>query len=238
MNPRMNPNDPNVVLLELVANRLGEKLREDLVFVGGAVVGLLITDPALPAIRPTEDVDLIVQVLALADYHRVEKALTKQGFAHDVSAAAPVCRWRVDNVAVDVMPTLEKILGFSNRWYPLALKTATPVALPSGIVIRLVQAPVFLATKLEAFAGRGNNDYLFSHDLGDLLSVVDGRETLVAECLQSDAELRAYLHDWAARLLGTPAFLEALPGHLPGDAASQERLPDLEAKLQRLADLD
>ena len=155
-----------------------------------------------------------------------------------MSAAAPICRWRIDNVAVDVMPTLEKILGFSNRWYPLALKTATPVALPSGIVIRLVQAPVFLATKLEAVAGRGNNDYLFSHDLGDLLSVVDGRETLVAECLQSDGELRAYLHDWAARLLGTQAFLEALPGHLPGDAASQDRLPDLEAKLQRVADLD
>jgi len=233
----MNPNDPNVVLLVLVALRLGEKLREQLVFVGGAVAGLLITDPALPAIRPTEDVDLIVEALALADYHRVEKALAKQGFAHDMSAEAPVCRWRVDKVAVDVMPTLEKILGFSNRWYPLALKTAIPVALPSGVLIRLVQAPVFLGTKLEAFEGRGNNDYLFSHDLGDLLSVVDGRDTLVAECRHSDPALQAYLGDRVAQLLATPAFLEALPGHLPGDTASQERLPDLEAKLRRLAKL-
>ena len=234
----MNPNDPNVVLLELVAKRLGERLREDLVFVGGAVAGLLITDPALPAIRPTEDVDLIVQALALADYHRIEKALTRQGFAHDVSAVAPVCRWRVDTIAVDVMPTLEKILGFSNRWYPLALGTALPIALPNGIMIRLVQAPVFIATKLEAFAGRGNNDYLFSHDLGDLLAVVDGRETLIGECRQSDPQLQTYLADWAVRLLAAPAFLDALPGHLPGDAASQERLPDLEAKLRRLADLN
>lgn len=233
----MNPNDPNVVLLELVAARLGEKLREDLVFVGGAVAGLLITDPALPAIRPTEDVDLIVEALTLADYHRVEQALAKQGFAHDMSAEAPVCRWRVDKVAVDVMPTLEQILGFSNRWYRLALETAVPVALPSGVLIRLVEAPVFLGTKLEAFAGRGNNDYLFSHDLGDLLSIVDGRDTLVAECRQSDPALQAYLRDRVARLLATPAFLEALPGHLPGDAASQERLPDLHAKLRRLADL-
>lgn len=233
----MNPNDANVVLLELVAKRLGEKLREDLVFVGGAVAGLLITDPALPAIRPTEDVDLIVRALVLADYHRVEKALTKQGFTHDMSAEAPVCRWRVDKVAVDVMPTLDKILGFSNRWYPLALETATQTALPSGLVIRLVQAPVFIATKLEAFAGRGKGDYLFSHDLGDVLSVVDGRETLVTECQQSDPDLRAYLRNWAMRLLAAPAFLEALPGHLPGDAASQERLPDLTATLQRLANL-
>lgn len=198
----------------------------------------MITDPALPAIRPTEDVDLIVQALTLADYHRIEKVLIKQGFTHDMSAEAPVCRWRIDNVAVDVMPTLEKILGFSNRWYPLALKTAAPAALPSGIVIRLVQAPVFIATKLEAFAGRGNHDYLFSHDLGDLLSVIDGRETLVAECRQSDPELKVYLRDRMIRLLAAPAFLDALPGHLPGDSASQERLPDLEAKLHRLADLD
>ena len=143
----------------------------------------------------------------------------------------------VDNVAVDVMPTLEKILGFSNRWYPLALQTATKVALPSDTTIRLVQAPVFIATKLEAFAGRGNHDYLFSHDLGDLLSVVDGRDSLVDECRQSDPALRTYLRDWFQQLLATSAFLDALPGHLPGDPASQERLPDLEEKLRRLAQL-
>ncbi len=57
MTPALNPNDPNVVLLELVASRLGEALRSELVFVGGAVAGLLVTDPAMPAIRPTEDVD-------------------------------------------------------------------------------------------------------------------------------------------------------------------------------------
>lgn len=49
----MNPNDPNVMMLEIVAARLGPALRERLVFVGGAVAGLLITDPAMPAIRPT-----------------------------------------------------------------------------------------------------------------------------------------------------------------------------------------
>ena len=154
-----------------------------------------------------------------------------------MNAAAPVCRWRVDKVAVDVMPTLEKILGFSNRWYPLAMATATPAALPSGLIIRLVHAPVFIGTKLEAFSGRGNGDYLFSHDLGDFLSIMDGRDALITECQQSDSELRAYLSDWATRLLAAPAFLEALPGHLLGDAASQQRLPDLKAKLHLLASL-
>lgn len=233
----MNPNDINVLLLESVARQLGEELLDELVFVGGAVAGLLITDPAMPAIRPTEDVDLLVQSLTLVDYHRVEKQLAARGFVHDMSPDAPVCRWRADGIKVDVMPALEKVLGFSNPWYPLALETAAPVALPSGTLIRLIAAPVFLATKLEAFSGRGQGDYLFSHDLGDFLAVIDGRDSLLDECRASAAELRAYLAERAAGLLGSPAFIDALPGHLPGDAGSQARLPDLEGKLRALASL-
>lgn len=234
----MNPNDINALMLESVAQRLGDDLLGELVFVGGAVAGLLITDPAMPAIRPTEDVDLLVQALTLVDYHRVGKTLAARGFVHDMSQDAPICRWRVGGVAVDVMPALEDILGFSNPWYPLALETAEPQALPSGMVIRLVAAPVFLATKLEAFSGRGNNDYLFSHDLGDFLAVIDGRDRLVDECRASRAELRTYLRERVAGLLATPAFIDALPGHLPGDTASQARVPDLEDKLRALARLE
>ena len=171
----MNANDPNVTLLEIVAERLGDDLREELVFVGGAVAGLLITDPAMPAIRSTEDVDLVCRAVALADYHQIEIALRALGFTQDMRPEAPICRWQIGSVIVDVMPSLEKVLGFANRWYPMALETACLVALPSGRLIRLIAAPVFLATKLEAFDGRGNGDFLFSHDLGDLLSIVHCR---------------------------------------------------------------
>lgn len=233
----MNANDPNVALLEIVAERLGDDLRDQMVFVGGAVAGLLITDPAMPAIRPTEDVDLVCRAIARAEYHAVEIELRARGFVQDMRPDAPICRWGVGNVVVDVMPPLEEILGFANPWYPLALETAESVALPSGRLIRLITAPVFLATKLEAFAGRGNGDYLFSHDLGDLLAVIDGRPTLPEECRFSTAELRTYLGKRFGALLADPAFVEALPGHLPGDTASQERLPDLLDTLRRLAGL-
>jgi len=63
----MSASDPNVALLEVVAERLGDDLCEEMVFVGGAVAGLLITDPAMPAIRPTEDVDLVCQAVVLSD---------------------------------------------------------------------------------------------------------------------------------------------------------------------------
>lgn len=111
----MNPNDPNIHLLEIVAERLGDALCKELVFVGGAVTGLLITDPAMPTIRPTEDVDVICRVLALTEYHRIEARLQSRGFVQDMSQGAPICRWRVTDmrsVIVDVMPTLESILGF------------------------------------------------------------------------------------------------------------------------------
>lgn len=233
----MNPNDPNVVMMELVAQRLGAALRDELVFVGGTVAGLLITDPGQPAIRPTEDVDLIAHAVARSDYQRVETLLRSQGFVNDMRPDAPICRWRIGAVIVDVMPTLPQILGFANRWYPLALATAQPMALPSATEIRVVCAPLFLGTKLEAFANRGEADYLFSHDLGDIISIIDGREELLEECRQADPALRRYLRDRFGALLASRAFVEALPGHLPGDAASQERLPDLEEKLGQLARL-
>ncbi|MEO5796559.1 MAG: hypothetical protein ABIP34_17085 [Rhodoferax sp.] len=91
-----NPNDPNVVMLELVARRLGEVLCSQFAFVGGAVAGLLVTDPAQPSIRPTEDVDIVAEVLALSGYHRIEKALRALGFVQDMRPLHPSAagKWR------------------------------------------------------------------------------------------------------------------------------------------------
>ena len=232
-----NPNDPNVVMLELVARRLGPNLCDRFAFVGGSIAGLLITDPANPPIRSTVDVDIVVEVLALSGYHCIEKALRERGFTQDMRADAPICRWQVEGVTVDVMPTIEDVLGFANRWYPLCVATAESLELPSGVFIRVIQAPVFIGTKLEAFHGRGGGDYLFSHDLGDIISLVDGRDSLLVECEQMPDALQVYLAEQFSALLADRRFLDALPGHLPGDAMSQSRLPDLEVKIQQLAKL-
>jgi predicted nucleotidyltransferase len=233
----VNPNDPNVQMLDVVAQRLGDDLCSRLVFVGGAVAGLLITDPAQPSIRPTEDVDLLAQVLLRAEYYALEAELRTRGFQQDMRVGAPICRWTVDDLTVDVMPTLPDVLGFSNRWYPLACETAWTATLPSGRRIQVITAPAFVATKLEAFAGRGQGDFLFSHDMADIVSVIDGRESLLFELQQAVPELRRHIGTAIAQLLGSRGFLESLPGHLPGDAASQARLPELQAKLEQLAGL-
>jgi predicted nucleotidyltransferase len=233
----VNPNDPNVLMLDAVAERLGSDLCEQLVFVGGAVVGLLITDPAQPAIRPTDDVDLVAHVLARADYHALEQRLRAHGFQQDMRPDAPICRWRVAGFTVDVMPTLPDILGFGNSWYPLACSTAWAATLPSGRVIQVISAPAFVATKLEAFAGRGQGDHLFSHDLGDVISLMDGRNTLLAELQSCDPSLSQAVATSMSQLLLTRKFMDSLPGHLPGDPGSQARLPDLLAQLHRIAAL-
>lgn len=236
MTPK-NPNDPNIVMLERVANRLGAQLCEGLIFVGGAAAGLLITDLALPAIRRTDDVDLVTSTQALEEYHQLEDHLRKLGFAPDMSPDAPLCRWLIEGISVDVMPTQEEILGFSNRWYTLSVTTAQVHQLPSGIQIKVVRAPEFIGTKLEAFYGRGNDDYLFSHDLGDIISVIDGRSSLLAECMDSQRHLREYLALQFKALLEKTAFRDALPGHLPPDPASQDRLSDLLETIQKIADM-
>jgi hypothetical protein len=109
--------------------------------------------------------------------------------------------------------------------------------LPSGRSIRIVTAPVFLATKLEAFRGRGQGDFLFSHDLEDLMAVLDGRASLLEECRLSPPELQQGLAAQFLELLNTSAFLEALPAFLPPDQASQQRLPDLLETLRAIAAL-
>ncbi|QVL52652.1 MAG: hypothetical protein KFB97_14920 [Cyanobium sp. M30B3] len=233
----MNPNDPNLSLLERAAEQLGAVLLEQLVFVGGAVAGVLITDPAMPEIRPTQDVDVICRVLARSDYHQLGRQLRQRGFQEDSRPGAPLCRWCTHDVVLDLMPTQGEILGFCNRWHPLALETAQQQALPSGRSIRLVTAPVFLATKLEAFRGRGQGNVLFSHDLEDLMAVVDGRTSLLEECRHSPPELRNDLAAQFLELLNTSAFLEALPAFLPPDQASQQRLPDLLETLRAITAL-
>jgi hypothetical protein len=80
-----------------------------------------------------------------------------------------MCRWTHSELTLDVMPLDSQVLGFANRWYADALRTAGNVQLPSGLLIRSINAPYFLGTKLEAFNGRGKRDFLASHDLEDSL---------------------------------------------------------------------
>jgi hypothetical protein len=183
------------------------------------------------------DVDVIVGVGSLVEYHRLAERLRTRGFAEDQTPHAPICRWTADGMLLDVMPTSDEILGFGNPWYQQALETAATVELPSGARIGLVSAPYFLATKLAAFESRGQGDHVMSHDLEDVVSVLDGRAQIVTEVAGADLTLRAFLQERLRQLLGDANFVDALPGHLPGDPASQSRLPILLARIRKIVEV-
>jgi hypothetical protein len=174
---------------------------------------------------------VIVEIPDRFTVFELEKEMMERGFRHDQSTGAPICRWTLGEALIDVMPVDPSVLGFANRWYPEALRTSRPVRLPSGLEIAVVSPPAFMATKLEAFFGRGRGDYAISHDLEDFVSVVDGRDEIIEDVSASSEGLRSYLGVEIGRLLTDGRFLSALPGHLPSDSGSQARLPIL---LQRL----
>ncbi len=127
------------------------------------------------------------------------------------------------------------LLGFSIKWYEPAMATAKTVELPSGKRIRMVLASNFLATKLEAFDGRGKGDYRSSPDIEDIVAVLDGRPEIVDEIKGAKGNLQKYLAERFSVLLKTQEFVEALAGHLQGDPASQGRLPLIKERIEAIA---
>jgi len=226
--------DMNIRMIIHVAKRLGD-LRDKVVFVGGCVTGMFITDPAMPEVRATQDVDVIVEVASRMEYYRLEEELRRRGFKQDMSENAPVCRWLVDLIKVDIMPTQEEILGFSNRWYLPAIKNADLIELENELTIKLVSPPYFLATKIDAFKGRGCGDYMASHDIEDIITILDGRPEIVPEIRSSSDDLKDFLSRTFTILLANDEFLDSIPGHLSPDRASQTRLPLLIKRLGEIA---
>jgi predicted nucleotidyltransferase len=223
--------NPNLAQLLAAAAKL-EPLLDQIAFVGGAVTGLLLTDPAAAPVRPTLDVDAIVAIGSYVEFTFLENRLRDLGFDHSHSEGAPICRWVSGDLILDLMPTDPSILGFTNRWYSPALACARKFEI-GKYEIRVITAPYFLATKLEAFHGRGKNDFS-SHDLEDIVTVIDGRPELVEEVHAAPVDLQRYLSNDFKALLSNRNFLDALPGHLLPDMVSQQRASLVLGRIKQL----
>lgn len=194
------------VMLQAVADAMGPELLAQVAFVGGCTTALLITDTfTLEAVRFTDDVDVIVHILGFGRWQQLLTELRTRGFREspqdDITCRMRLARAGAQELIVDFMPDDAEILGFTNRWYADAVHTATNFSLRSGTVIRVVSPVHFVATKLEAYRGRGNNDPLASRDMEDLLSIVDGREALLEEITGSAPELQGYIAGQFSQLL-------------------------------------
>ncbi|APO79820.1 hypothetical protein AM571_PC02094 (plasmid) [Rhizobium etli 8C-3] len=205
-------------MLKAVALALGDELRARLVFVGGCTTALYITDPiTLEGVRATDDVDLIVDLAGFAEWANLMARLRERGFA-EAADDNVICRMKLGELKVDFMPDDKTILGFSNRWYAKGIETAVPAALEEGLEIRCLTPPLFVATKLEAYLGRGRDDLIGSRDAEDILLLVDGREELVEEIAAAEPDIQAYIAEQITAVLEDPNFDHFLEGNVRGPA--------------------
>ena len=220
--------DPNLPLLQDAVRKLAPFLNE-IVFVGGVTLGLLITDEASAPIRSTTDVDVIAEILTYTEYIAFSERLREAHFTEDQELT---CRWHSGALTLDVLALSKEVLGFTNIWYEPALHHASTLTLPEGPSIRVISAPYFLATKMEAFRGRGKMDFQASHDLEDFVAVIEGRENIVNEIAESPRDVRDYLAQAAKGLLAESRFLDVLPGFVLDD----ERVPIIGKRLAFIAE--
>ncbi|RYZ90281.1 MAG: hypothetical protein EOP04_04385 [Proteobacteria bacterium] len=225
----------NLGMIREAATKLGE-LSRDFVFVGGSTIALYVDSDSviLSDIRPTTDVDVVTEISSHLEQHELEKKLMKRNFSQAFNRSDdPICRWRNGELIVDVMPLDERILGFSNRWYRegFSVKERRQI---EEIEVFIMPAPLILCTKIDAKKSRGDSNWLFCKDTGDIASIVVGRKSLTDEIRKSGANIVEYLQNELVPIMKTEQFDDVIASLIPQDKLYKTRLlsaVDLKNKL-------
>nr|WP_314867683.1 hypothetical protein [uncultured Flavobacterium sp.] len=183
----------NLALVAQVAKGLQE-LKDKMVFIGGAVISLYTDDPAADEIRPTADIDMTINLANYAEWAQMQERLAELGFYPDPQGQS-ICSYKFKDIAIDIMPAENSSIGVTNIWYKPGFKYLQKVTLEDETVINILPSPYFLATKLEAFKDRGQNDFYGSHDFEDIIYLLDNRTTIVEEIVAADDDIRLYIKE-------------------------------------------
>jgi len=206
----------NITRIKAVSNAL-EHLKDQVIFVGGATVSLY-ADRAATEARPTDDVDLVVEIATRWEYAALEKQLRKIGFQNDITSTY-IGRYTLTGIIIDVMPTDVSILGFTNAWYEGGFKAAVDYTIDDHHTVKIFSSSYFIASKLEAFKNRGNNDGRTSTDFEDIVYVLENRRTIWDEMKVSDEKVRSYLIQEFKKLHINPYIEEWLDAHAPASSS-------------------
>ncbi|MBD2184561.1 nucleotidyl transferase AbiEii/AbiGii toxin family protein [Planktothrix sp. FACHB-1355] len=223
-----------IYMLQKVAAVLAD-VPQTVVFTGGATISLYLDDVSAPDIRPTDDVDCVVEISSRTEYYQFSELLRSLGLEESTDPGAPLCRWRYEDITVDVMPCDESVLGFSNRWYTPGIANSIAYELPNGKVIQIFSVPYLLASKIEAFIGRGQRSFYFSADIEDIVALLDGCDRLEVEVQQADAEVRKFLSAWFRS--EREGIWEVIPAFLSPAARNAGRGRLVRERIERLIHL-
>jgi len=180
----------NITRIKAVCEALGE-MSQSVLFVGGATVSLY-TDRPATEVRPTDDVDILVELVHYSRYAAIEEQLRKRGFVNDQESGI-ICRFKIHGIIVDVMPTSSTVLGFTNKWYEEGFSKPMEKQLNEELSIKLLDPVYFIASKMEAFKGRGGGDGRMSSDFEDIVYVLNNRNSIWDEIEKSPTHLKMYL---------------------------------------------
>jgi len=226
----------NIAMLQTVAAGLGE-LKNELVFVGGSVAELYVDNPAASDIRPTQDIDCVIELSSRTEHAKLEEALRAKKFANDTSQGAPICRWIYRDIKVDVMPTDPDVLGFTNIWYDDGVTNKITKILPDGQEIFVFPVEYYVAAKFEAHKGRGGNDLRQSHDFEDIIYIFDNCPDILENIQNANEDVKEYLKQECQTLLANDNLTEGIETALPygSDEENTDLIVDL---IRNITELD
>lgn len=219
----------NIAVVAEVAEAL-QDIKEEMVFVGGAVVSLYTDDPAADEIRPTQDIDMTLNIVNLSHWVKVQEQLAALGF-HPDPFGHSICSYKYKDIPVDIMATEDGPLGPANRWYKIGFDYSW-TAKAKEQEVKILSAPCFLATKFEAFNGRGS-DYRTSHDIEDIIYVLDNRIGIVEEIEKDDPRIANFIKEQLQNITSKNMMQEVLMAHIH-PLMLEERLPIVEEKITQI----
>lgn len=203
----------NTLRIKAVYNALGP-LQNDVVFVGGATVSFY-ADRMAEEVRPTDDVDILIELWTYKEFAAIEEKLRSLGFEDDRESGI-ICRYKVNGITVDIITTGADVLGFGNKWYPEGYVNASHYKIDSNTSIKIFSSPFFIATKLEAFRSpsrKDNNNGLYSSDFEDIIFILENRFSIWEEFTNAPDHLKIYLQEQFGELLRNPLFDEWVDAH-------------------------
>lgn len=216
----------NIAVVAEVAEALKE-IKEQIVFVGGAVISLYTDDPAADEIRPTQDVDMTLNIVNLSHWQEVQEQLSKLGFHPDPNGHA-ICSYKYKDIPVDIMATESGPMGPTNRWYKIGFKNLW-TAHAKDQKVKILSAACFIATKFEAYNNRGL-DYRTSHDIEDIIYVLDNRVNIVEEINNEEPSVRSFIKEQIENIQAKGLLTEVLMAHIH-PLMLEERISIVEEKI-------